>query len=98
FRVAAFLGAPRDAGGDTTPPRVDLAAVQSYGTIFIVGGRTEPGSEVTINGELVKVEADGSFTKPVQLTQEGWSFIEITARDAAGNQAALQRRVFVENP
>ena len=98
FRVTAFPGAAQGDGGDTTAPRLDLAAVQSYGTIFIVGGRTEPGSEVAINGELVKVEADGSFTKPVQLTQEGWSLIEVKSRDGSGNETTLQRRVFVANP
>ncbi|HEX5758396.1 MAG TPA: hypothetical protein VF121_04340, partial [Thermoanaerobaculia bacterium] len=99
FRVAAAAGgAGGEAVGDATPPRLELAAIQTYGTIFIVGGRTDPGSQVAINGELVKVEADGTFTKPVQLVKEGWSLIEITARDPAGNETALQRRVFVENP
>lgn len=96
FRVASF----RSGGGekDTTPPDLDLEDVKSYGSIFIVGGRTEPGSRIEINGEQVKAEADGSFTKTVQLSKEGWSFIEIRARDAAGNEMVRRHRVFVENP
>lgn len=95
FRVASFALA---GDSDKTPPELDLEDVKSYGSIFIVGGRTEPGSRVEINGEPVKAEADGSFTKTVQLTKEGWSFIEVRARDGAGNENVRRHRVFVENP
>jgi FecR-like protein len=96
LRVASFRG----GGGerDTTPPALDLDDVKPYGSIFIVGGRSEPGARVEINGELVKVNGDGSFTKAVQLTKEGWSFIEIKARDGWGNETVRRHRVFVENP
>jgi hypothetical protein len=96
FRVASF----RSGGGekDTTPPELDLADVKSYGSIFIVGGRSEPGARIEINGEQVKTEADGSFTKTVQLSKDGWTFIEIRARDASGNETLRRHRVFVENP
>lgn len=83
---------------DKTPPKLDLDDVKSYGSIFIVGGRTEPGARVEINGEQVKTGVDGSFTKTVQLGKEGWSFIEIKARDAAGNETVKRHRAFVENP
>ena len=89
---------PADGEGDKTPPKLDLDDVKSYGSIFIVGGRTEPGARVEINGEQVKAAADGSFTKTVQLGKEGWSFIEIRARDAAGNETVRRHRAFVENP
>ncbi|HEX7182363.1 MAG TPA: hypothetical protein VF756_11005 [Thermoanaerobaculia bacterium] len=95
FRVASFALA---GDSDKTPPSLDLEDVKSYGSIFIVGGRSEPGSRVEINGEPVKAEADGSFTKTVQLTKEGWSFIEIRARDGADNETVRRHRVFVENP
>jgi hypothetical protein len=96
FRVASF----RTGAGekDTTPPDLDLADVKSYGSIFIVGGRSEPGARIEINAEQVKTEADGSFTKTVQLSKDGWSFIEIRARDASGNETLRRHRVFVENP
>jgi FecR protein len=96
FRVASM----RDLSGeaDRTPPKLELEDVKSYGSIFIVGGRTEPGCRLEINGEQVKTAADGSFTKTVQLAKEGWSFIEIRARDGAGNETVRRHRVFVENP
>jgi hypothetical protein len=96
FRVASFRSGAGEK--DTIPPDLDLADVKSYGSIFIVGGRSEPGARIEINGEQVKIEADGSFTKTVQLSKDGWSFIEIRARDASGNETLRRHRVFVENP
>ncbi len=53
FRVASFRSGMGEK--DTTPPALDLEDVKSYGSIFIVGGRSEPGARVEINGEQVKV-------------------------------------------
>jgi hypothetical protein len=44
----------------------------------------------------VQVDADGAFTKTIQITKEGWSFIEVRARDAGGNETVVSPRVFVE--
>ncbi len=96
FRVASFRSGFGEK--DETPPQLDLADVKSYGSIFIVAGSSEPGAQVEINGEQVKVAADGTFTKTVQLTKEGWSFIQIRARDSWGNESTRRHRVFVENP
>ncbi len=70
--------------------------MQAYGNIFIVSGRTEAGASLRLNGEAVAVAANGTFTKTVQLTSEGWSFLELEAVDASGNEASLRHRVFVE--
>lgn len=96
FRVASFRSGLGEK--DETPPQLDLEDVKSYGSIFIVAGRSEPGAQVEINAEQVKVAADGAFTKTVQLEKEGWSFIEIRARDSWGNETSRRHRVFVENP
>lgn len=96
FRVGSFRSGLGEK--DETPPQLDLEDVKSYGSIFIVAGRSEPGAQVEINGEQVKVAADGGFTKTVQLEKEGWSFIEIQARDSWGNESSRRHRVFVENP
>ena len=96
FRVASFRSGAGE--GDKTPPPLDLEDVKSYGSIFIVGGKTEPGAVVEVNGEQVKVNPDGTFTKTVQLTREGLSFIEIKARDGWGNSTTRRLREFVANP
>jgi hypothetical protein len=95
FRVASIRG----SAGPTVraPPPLEIESVQSYGSIFIVSGITEPGASVWINGESVAVEADGAFTKTIQLAQQGWSFIETRASDAWGNEATRRNRVFVES-
>lgn len=95
FRVAA----PREGTGseaDRIPPPLDIDEVQVYGSIVMVGGRTEPGALVAVNGEQVAVAADGAFTKTIQLANEGWAFVEIKARDGAGNETVRRRRVFLE--
>ena len=96
FRVASTRSSMAEK--DETPPPLDLDDVKSYGSIFIVAGNSEPGARVEINGEQVQVAADGHFTKTVQLEKEGWSFIEIRARDSWGNETSRRHRVFVENP
>ncbi|MFL6195706.1 MAG: FecR domain-containing protein [Thermoanaerobaculia bacterium] len=98
FRVAS---SSRDGGGDkgdTKPPQLDLDDIKTYGSISVVVGRTEPGARLEINGEQVKPSADGSFTKTVQLSKEGWNIIEVRARDISGNETVRRHRVFVENP
>jgi len=82
----------------STPPTLDLDDVKTYGSIFFVAGRSDPGARIEVNGEQVKTGVDGSFNKPVQLTKEGWNIIEVHARDAWGNEAVRRKRVFVENP
>jgi hypothetical protein len=95
FRVASFKSG--NGEGDKIPPPLDLEDVKSYGSIFIVGGKTEPGAVVEVNGEQVKVNPDGGFTKTVQLSREGSSLIVIRARDSWGNTTTRQLRVFVAN-
>ncbi len=96
FRVASSRGGGEKK--DTTPPELDLDDVKTYGSIFMVAGHSEPGARVEVNGEQVKSGVDGTFTKPVQLSKEGWNIIEIRARDAWGNETVRRHRVFVETP
>jgi hypothetical protein len=95
FRVAAA----RSAGDrPSAPPELDLVDVKSYGNIFIVAGRCTPGSRLDINGEQADVGVDGSFKKTVQFAKEGWSYVEIRARDRWGSETVRRRRVLVESP
>jgi hypothetical protein len=93
FRIAASRGAGEKP---QAPPALDLEDVKSYGNIFIVAGRTDPGSHVEVNGEQVNAGVDGSFTKTVQLTREGWAAIEVRARDRWGGESSRRLRVHVE--
>jgi hypothetical protein len=94
FRIAALDAAHGDS--DREPPSLDLVAISRYGSIFIVEGRTEPGTLVEVNGEPVSVHASGAFTKTIQLVGEGWSFIVVQAFDAWGNTSERRQRVYLE--
>jgi hypothetical protein len=96
LRVAAARGETAD-GAEKTPPPLELEDVKSYGSIVIVAGKTKPGATVLVNGEAVAVEADGSFTKTIQVTTEGWSFVEVRARSVHGVETLRRHRVFVES-
>ncbi len=86
----------RVAADDTTPPRLEVQPAQQLGQMFIVEGTSEPGAEVTINGESVELDGDGTFRKAVEVTREGVSELVVIATDAAGNQTKRTQRVFVE--
>lgn len=94
FRVAA-LERP-DGADDTTPPELEIADLQAYGSLVIVNGRTEAGAKVTINDEPVSVQVDGSFSKTIQVSQVGFAFIRVVATDAWDNPTEVKRRVFVD--
>jgi hypothetical protein len=94
FKVANFRRADPN---DTTPPALSIDDVQTFGSLLIVTGRSEPGVTLTVNGEAVEVQPDGSFSKTIQVSQEGFSFVEVEAVDARGNQASEQRRVFFDS-
>ena len=94
FRVAALSAS--DGEVDREPPPLEIVGADRYGNIFIVGGRTDPGALVEINGESVSVDASGAFTKTIQLSGESWSFIVVRARDAWGNTREQRLRAYVE--
>ncbi len=94
FRIAA-LQRP-DGTDDTTPPDLEIADLQAYGSLVIVNGRTEAGAKVTINDEPVSVQVDGSFSKTIQVSQVGYAFIRVVATDAWDNPTEVKRRVFVD--
>lgn len=55
-------------------------------------GKVEPGSEVTINGQIIPVSALGDFQYSAALNS-GDNLLEIESRDQAGNVSRLTRRV-----
>lgn len=82
---------------DNEPPALALDEIQAYGSLFIVAGRTEPGATVTVRGEPVTVDSDGSFAKTIQVFDRGWNFVEVAAKDAYGNEEKRPLRLYVDN-
>lgn len=93
FRVQRRQGNDRE---DKTPPPLELESVQTYGSLLVVSGRTEPGAKLAINGEQASLGGDGRFTKTLQVTQDGFVFVEVVATDPRGNAARQERRVFFD--
>ena len=62
-----------------------------------VSGTTEPNARLVVNGILVVVESDGTFSVRVSLS-EGSNSIMATATDAAGNDATASVSVSYVNP
>ncbi|HOI24635.1 MAG TPA: stalk domain-containing protein [Caldisericia bacterium] len=50
-----------------------------------VKGKTEADAQLTINGEIVYIESDGSFEHDIRLSKVGKAKLEIEAVDPAGN-------------
>ncbi|MCP4659894.1 MAG: FecR domain-containing protein [bacterium] len=94
FRVVSLRGIGE--ADDQTPPELEIRSTETYGALVIVNGKTEPGAKVTINGEAVSLRRDGSFSKTVQMTQEGWGFVEVKATDAWDNEAIQRVQVFID--
>ncbi len=57
-----------------------------------VTGETTPDAVVTVNGQIVEVDADGRFQATLSL-KEGPNVIEVLASDFSGNQAQELRTV-----
>ena len=60
--------------------------------ITTVTGKTEPDNSVTINDRFVVVKSDGSFSYDLSL-KEGEQTITIIAKDQAGNETKVERKV-----
>jgi len=79
---------------DTTPPALELVGEYPHATTdayLTVGGRTEPGTIVTVNGLHTQVEDNGTFSLTV-LLGSGTNIIDIVAEDAFGNNASVEVR------
>jgi len=81
---------------DRTPPILEVSEVQQLGAVFIVQGRTEVGATVTVNGEAVEPESDGTFRKAVEATRTGINEVVVIAVDPAGNSTPYRTQVNVD--
>lgn len=88
---------------DTTPPTLTVSApsdnlITNNAEINVTGTTNDALSTpvtLTINGESVPVNSDGSFTYTVTLT-EGRNTITVVATDAAGKSSTVVRNVTLD--
>jgi hypothetical protein len=77
FSPAARFTVARPTAG---PPDLVLGPVQLHANLLQVKGKTEPGATVTVNGQRLKVEPDGSFNDWVALTEMGRQEVVIRSK------------------
>ena len=92
FTVARPDGA---AGGDGPPPPLTIDTVDVRANILQIKGRTEPGATVTVNGQRVDVQADGSFNEFIQLAKLGRQIVVVKAVGINGGENEQRRSVMV---
>jgi hypothetical protein len=81
-RAATLAPGPR-------PPSLVLQEVDEVAPgVVHVGGRTDPGAAVTVDGNPVKVMPDGSFAEHVQHRGTGGLLFRATARDGQFTEQA----------
>lgn len=79
-------------------PKLEVTAPeegQSFGKNdqeITVTGKTDPGNNMRINERFVSVAEDGSFAYKLKLS-DGENTLTIVARDDAGNETKLERKV-----
>ncbi|MBI5019007.1 cadherin-like beta sandwich domain-containing protein [Candidatus Gottesmanbacteria bacterium] len=83
---------------DRTAPKLTIDKPEDNTTVndgthkVTVNGLTEEDMKVTINGRIVVVKSDGSFTYSMPLN-DGENKLTIVAKDAAGNETTVERTV-----
>ncbi len=73
--------APAPTPGEKPPALVLQALDEVAPGIVHVGGRTDPGATVTVDGTAVKVLADGSFSEYVRRSGPGELVVRATGAD-----------------
>jgi hypothetical protein len=86
--------APQSAAA---PPPLVVDTAELKGNILHVQGRTEAGSRVTLNGERLEVQPDGSFNEFVTFDGAPGATVVVRATSPRGGAAEQRRRVVAAN-
>jgi FecR protein/Glucodextranase, domain B len=92
FTVSSAASGPR---GDGPPPPLVIESVDTRQNILQVKGRTEPGATVTVNGQRVEVDGDGSFNDYITLEKAGRQLVVIRATGLNGGVNERKQPVVV---
>jgi hypothetical protein len=79
------------------PPPLVLESAELKGNMLRVQGRTEAGSLVTLNGERLEVQPDGSFNEFVTFDGGPGATVVVRSASPRGSVAEQRRRVTVVN-
>ncbi len=93
--LSAFSIARPTARAGVPPPPLTVASLEVRNNILQIKGRSEPGASVTVNGQRVEVQADGSFNEFVTLDKAGAQVVEIRAVGLNGGVMVKRQSVVV---
>ena len=92
-----FTVVPAARSGAPTPPSLSIETLDVRLNILQVKGRTAPGASVTVNGQAIEVQTDGSFGEFITLRRTGKQEVVIRATGAGGVVNEERRSVTVAN-
>ena len=87
---------PSPVPGQDTAPGLSLETIEPKGNILHVKGSTAPGASLTVNGQRVDVQSDGSFNEFITLEQPGKQMVVIRATSIGGVVNEQKRPVVVK--
>ena len=93
--AARFAVTTSGRGGVGPPPPLTLQSLEVRTNILQVKGRTEPGATLSVNGQRVDVQGDGSFNEFITLDQPGKQVVVIRATGINGGVREIRRPVEV---
>jgi hypothetical protein len=80
-----------------TAPPLGIDQLELKGNVLHVRGRTEPGATLTVNGERLEVQADGSFDEFMTFEAGAAAGVVLRSTGVKGGVAEQRRRASVVN-
>jgi hypothetical protein len=79
------------------PPTLVFEAAELRGNVLHVRGRTQPGATLTLNGNRLEVQADGTFNEFLSFEGQAGATVVLRATTLEGGTVEDRRRVTAPN-
>ena len=90
---ASFSIVKASTADAAAPPALAIETLERRGNILLLRGRTEPGSRVTVNGDAIEIQPDGTFSEHLPADQDQPPAIVVRAVSKAGGITEQRRAV-----
>jgi hypothetical protein len=95
FSEFAGFTVTKPSKSSATPPSLVIQSFELRANILQVKGRTEPGATVSVNGQPLDLQPDGSFNEYITLEKQGPQTVVVRAVGISGGVYELKRQVDV---